>query len=200
VEVNGKYPDRVRPRVSVQPDNFMETLLYLLSWPPSRPMIPLDEALRPTWLFGATVHEGCDRGGYYEQEEFADEYGSKLCIVIGMLGSVVQCNVGKRGWMGGSAGVRISGVFASDAPCPVFQINHAFYGPASGFTSVIQCGNDLWQGDPRVTQVYASFAKQKNQVRRKASSRRLTLGIRQKFLEVGNGTRWKQELIPNRPT
>ncbi len=36
------------------------------------PMIPLDEALRPTWLFGQTVHEGCDRGGYYEQAEFGD--------------------------------------------------------------------------------------------------------------------------------
>ena len=27
------------------------------------PMIPLDEKLRPTWLFGKTVHEGCDRAG-----------------------------------------------------------------------------------------------------------------------------------------
>ena len=30
-------------------------------------MIPLDDALRPTWLFGSTVHEGCDRGGYYNR-------------------------------------------------------------------------------------------------------------------------------------
>jgi hydrogenase small subunit len=35
-------------------------------------MIPLDDALRPQWLFGATVHEGCDRGGYYEQGQFAE--------------------------------------------------------------------------------------------------------------------------------
>ena len=34
-------------------------------------MIPLDEQLRPTWLFGKTVHEGCDRAGYYEQGDFA---------------------------------------------------------------------------------------------------------------------------------
>ena len=62
-------------------------------------MIPLDEALRPTWLFGETVHEGCDRGGYYEQAEFAEEYGSRQCIVkLGCWGPVVQCNVGKRGW------------------------------------------------------------------------------------------------------
>ena len=68
-------------------------------------MIPLDEALRPTWLFGQTVHEGCDRGGYYEQAEFAEEYGSRTCIVkLGCWGPVVQCNVGKRGWMGGIGG------------------------------------------------------------------------------------------------
>src|ERR1700723_667002 len=94
------------PGCPVQPDNFMETLLYLLYMAAGRaPMIPLDEALRPTWLFGATVHEGCDRGGYYEQAEFAEEYGSKLCIVkLGCWGPVVQCNVGKRGWMGGIGG------------------------------------------------------------------------------------------------
>ena len=36
-------------------------------------MIPLDASLRPTWLFSETVHEGCDRGGYYEQADFAGE-------------------------------------------------------------------------------------------------------------------------------
>ena len=45
-----------------------ETLLYLLYQVAGRaPMIPLDGNLRPTWLFEQTVHEGCDRGGYYEQ-------------------------------------------------------------------------------------------------------------------------------------
>ena len=66
------------PGCPVQPDNLTETLLYLLHQAAGRaPMIPLDDALRPTWLFGQTVHEGCDRGGYYEQAEFADEYGSR---------------------------------------------------------------------------------------------------------------------------
>jgi hydrogenase small subunit len=94
------------PGCPVQPDNFMETLLYLLYMASGRaPMIPLDEALRPTWLFGNTVHEGCDRGGFYEQAQFAEEYGSPLCIVkLGCWGPVVQCNVGKRGWMGGIGG------------------------------------------------------------------------------------------------
>ncbi|MCW3045273.1 MAG: hydrogenase expression protein HypE, partial [Actinobacteria bacterium] len=49
-------------------DNMSETFLYLLYMATGQaPMIPLDEALRPRWLFGATVHEGCDRAGYYEQ-------------------------------------------------------------------------------------------------------------------------------------
>jgi hydrogenase small subunit len=94
------------PGCPVQPDNMTETLLYLLNMVAGRaPMIPLDDSLRPTWLFGQTVHEGCDRGGYYEQADFAEAYGSRACIVkLGCWGPVVQCNVGKRGWMGGIGG------------------------------------------------------------------------------------------------
>ena len=68
-------------------------------------MIPLDDSLRPQWLFGATVHEGCDRAGYYEQGDFASEYGSPKCIVkLGCWGPVVKCNVPKRGWINGVGG------------------------------------------------------------------------------------------------
>jgi hydrogenase small subunit len=94
------------PGCPVQPDNFMETLLYLFYQVSKQaPEIPLDDKLRPTWLFGNTVHEGCDRGGYYEQANFAKHYGSPKCIVkLGCWGPVVQCNVGKRGWMNGIGG------------------------------------------------------------------------------------------------
>jgi hydrogenase small subunit len=94
------------PGCPVQPDNLMQTLLHLLYHAAGRaPLFPLDEALRPAWLFGQTVHEGCDRGGYYEQAEFTEEYGARLCIVkLGCWGPVVQCNVGLRGWMGGVGG------------------------------------------------------------------------------------------------
>ena len=94
------------PGCPVQPDNFMETFLYLLyQLAGMAPMIPLDDALRPTWLFGMTVHEGCDRGGYYEQGDFAREYGSPKCLVkLGCWGPVVNCNVPKRGWMAGIGG------------------------------------------------------------------------------------------------
>ena len=94
------------PGCPVQPDNFMETLLYLLRQLAGlAPMIPIDEAGRPKWLFGKTVHEGCDRAGYYEQADFTHEYGSPKCLVkIGCWGPVVQCNVPKRGWMAGIGG------------------------------------------------------------------------------------------------
>jgi hydrogenase small subunit len=99
------------PGCPVHPDNFMEILLYLLYQAAGQaPMIPLDDRGRPTWLFAATVHEGCDRGGYYEQADFAGDaggpkYGSPKCIVkLGCWGPVVQCNVGKRGWINGVGG------------------------------------------------------------------------------------------------
>ena len=94
------------PGCPVQPDNFMETLLWLLQYAAGKaPLIPLDDMLRPTWLFGKTVHEGCDRAGYYEQSDFASDYNSPKCQVkVGCWGPVVNCNVPKRGWMNGLGG------------------------------------------------------------------------------------------------
>ncbi len=94
------------PGCPIHPDNLAETILYLLHQAAGQaPMIPLDDKLRPTWLFGNTVHEGCDRAGYYEQGEFADHYGSKKCLVkLGCWGPVVKCNVPKRGWINGVGG------------------------------------------------------------------------------------------------
>ena len=94
------------PGCPVQPDNFTEVVLYLaMQLAGKAPMIPLDAALRPKWLFEQTVHEGCDRGGYYESADFATRYGDKQCIVkLGCYGPVVNCNVAKRGWTGGIGG------------------------------------------------------------------------------------------------
>ncbi|HEY4278832.1 MAG TPA: hydrogenase expression protein HypE [Conexibacter sp.] len=94
------------PGCPVQPDNFMETLTWLLYQAAGMaPTIPLDDKLRPTWLFGKTVHEGCDRAAYYEQADFATDYNSPKCQVkIGCWGPVVNCNVTKRGWMDGVGG------------------------------------------------------------------------------------------------
>jgi NiFe hydrogenase small subunit HydA len=94
------------PGCPIHPDNLSETILYLLYQVAGQaPMIPLDSELRPQWLFSATVHEGCDRAGYYEQGEFATEYGSPKCLVkLGCWGPVVNCNVPKRGWVNGIGG------------------------------------------------------------------------------------------------
>ncbi len=80
------------PGCPIHPDNLSETLVYLLYQVAGQaPMIPLDKELRPRWLFEATVHEGCDRAGYYEQGDFATEYGSPKCIVkLGCWGPVVN--------------------------------------------------------------------------------------------------------------
>ncbi len=110
------------PGCPVHPDNFMETLLYLLTQAAGRaPMIPLDDKLRPTWLFGQTLHENCNRGGYYEQADFADGYGSPRCIVkLGCWGPVVQCNVGQRGWINGVGGCASVGGICIGCTMPGF--------------------------------------------------------------------------------
>jgi hydrogenase small subunit len=94
------------PGCPVQPENFMETLAWVLFHAAgAAPPPPLDDLLRPQWLFGKTVHEGCDRAAYYEQSDFAKDYNSPKCQVkIGCWGPVVNCDVPKRGWMHGIGG------------------------------------------------------------------------------------------------
>jgi hydrogenase small subunit len=94
------------PGCPAHPDNLSETILYLLYQVAGQaPTIPLDEHLRPQWLFNVTVHEGCNRAGYYQQGEFAETYDSPTCLVkLGCRGQVVTCNVPKRGWINGVGG------------------------------------------------------------------------------------------------
>ncbi|MGH4023588.1 MAG: hydrogenase expression protein HypE [Pseudonocardiaceae bacterium] len=94
------------PGCPTQPDSLSETILYLIyQMVGQSPMIPLDEQLRPQWLFGNTVREGCKRAGYYEQGEYTDRYDSPECLVkLGCMGQVVKCNVPKRGWINGVGG------------------------------------------------------------------------------------------------
>ena len=89
------------PGCPVQPDNFMETLLYLLDY--RRRPGPHDPARRgPPSHLAIRKHRarGLRSRWDYEQAQFAEEYGSPLCIVkLGCWGPVVQCNVGNAaGW------------------------------------------------------------------------------------------------------
>lgn len=80
-------------------DNFTETVFAVLLFLQGLGPLPaFDELGRPAWLFGETVHRGCNRAGYYEEGLFADSYGGKECLVdIGCWGPVVNCNIVKRG-------------------------------------------------------------------------------------------------------
>ncbi len=95
------------PGCPAQPDNTTEALLYLALHLAGRAPVPeLDEALRPKWLFGRTVREGCNRAGFAEEGDFATEYGSdhRCLIKLGCKGPVVKCNVPVRGWQSGVGG------------------------------------------------------------------------------------------------
>jgi hydrogenase small subunit len=80
-------------------DNFTETVAAVLLFLQGLGPLPeFDELGRPRWLFGQTVHQGCTRAGYYEEGEFAREYGDRQCLVeIGCWGPVVNCNMVERG-------------------------------------------------------------------------------------------------------
>ena len=60
---------------------------------------------RPKWLFERTTHESCNRAAFYEEGDFAKEYGDHQCLVkLGCKGPVVKCNVPLRGWVNGIGG------------------------------------------------------------------------------------------------
>ena len=91
----------------MQPDNITETLMHLaLHLVGVQEMLELDDQGRPTWLFGRTVQESCQRAGFAEQGEFAEHPGDpRGCLVkIGCKGPVVKCNVPIRGWTAGVGG------------------------------------------------------------------------------------------------
>ena len=95
------------PGCPVQPDNFMETLLYLLYQAAGlAPMIPLDEqAAADLALRRRPSTRAATAPATTSRPISPTTYGSPKCIVkLGCWGPVVQCNVGKRGWMNGIGG------------------------------------------------------------------------------------------------
>ena len=94
------------PGCPVQPENFMDTLTWMLYHAAgAAPPPPLDGMLRPEWLFHRTVHDGCDRAADFEQGNFAADFNQPMCHAkLGCWGTVVNCNVPKRGWIGGVGG------------------------------------------------------------------------------------------------
>mgnify|MGYP002760396327 CR=1 FL=1 len=87
-------------------DNFIETVAHLLLYVVGLgPPLELDALGRPKWLFGETVHRNCNRGAYYEEGKFAEEYGSEKCLVSkGCWGPTVKCNMPSRRNLDGVGG------------------------------------------------------------------------------------------------
>ena len=185
------------PGCPTHPDNLSETILYLLYQATGQaPMIPLDDSLRPQWLFGATVHEGCDRAGYYEQGDFATEYGSPKCIVkLGCWGPVVKCNVPKRGWINGVGGCPNVGGICIGCTMPGFPDKFMpFMDEPPGATVSTMASGLYGKGHPRAAQDHAPHARRRAQV---AHPRERALDRLPEDLEVGA---WPPRSSPRTPT
>jgi hydrogenase small subunit len=99
------------PGCAPQGDNFTETVAAVLMFLQGLGPLPeFDELGRPKWLFEETVHRHCTRAGYYEEGDFAEEYGDKQCLVhVGCWGPVVQCNITERGAINHMGGCMVAG-------------------------------------------------------------------------------------------
>lgn len=123
------------PGCAPQGDNMTETIAAVLLFLHGiGPLPEFDELGRPAWLFEETVHRGCTRAGFYEEGDFAEEYGDKECLVeVGCWGPVVQCNINKRGAIGGMGGCMNVGAPCIGCTMPGFPDSFApFYATPPG--------------------------------------------------------------------
>jgi hydrogenase small subunit len=99
------------PGCSPVGDNFTEVVAAVLMFLQGiGPLPEFDELGRPKWQFGETVHRHCPRAGYYEEGDFAEEYGDEQCLVdVGCWGPVVQCNITERGAINHMGGCMVAG-------------------------------------------------------------------------------------------
>jgi hypothetical protein len=132
------------PGCPVQPDNMMETVLYLpLYVRRAGTQNPPRRRAASVLLFGSTVHEGCDRGGYYEQAEFAESYESPLCIAkLECWDLLFNATSASAGGCAELAAARTWAEFASRARCPDSPTNSCPHESALWFSLVIaRCAN-----------------------------------------------------------
>jgi hydrogenase small subunit len=111
-------------------DNFTETVFAILLYLQGLGPLPaFDQLGRPAWMFTETVHQGCTRGGYYEEGIFAEQYGGPECLVeLGCWGPVVNCNIVKRGALNHMGGCMKAGGVCIGCTMPGFPDKFApFY-------------------------------------------------------------------------
>ncbi|HEY1359023.1 MAG TPA: hypothetical protein VGF21_12035 [Thermoleophilaceae bacterium] len=137
------------PGCPAQPDNMTEALMYLVFHLAGMAPVPeLDEAHRPTWLFGRTVREGCNRAGYTEEGQFATEYGDDpRCLVkLGCKGPVVKCNVPIRGWQSGVGGCPNVGGICMACTMPGFPDKYMPFMDEDRWGAWAARGEQVWGG------------------------------------------------------
>ena len=77
------------------------------------PIPELDEHHRPTFIYGAKVHETCPRAGFFALGVNSEEFGEPYCMgLMGCKGPIVHCNVPYRSWIDGAGGCTTVG-----SPC-----------------------------------------------------------------------------------
>lgn len=116
-------------------DNFSETVAAVLLFLNGLGPLPeFDELGRPAWLFNQTVHQGCNRAGFYEEGIFDHNYGGHRCLVeVGCWGPVVNCNIGRRGAINHMGGCMNVGGICIGCTMPGFPDSFApFYQRAPG--------------------------------------------------------------------
>ena len=116
-------------------------------------MIPLDEQLRPKWLFGKTVHEGCDRGGYYEQGDFARRIRlAQMHREDRLLGAggAIATSPNAAGWRGIGGCPNVGGICIG-CTMPGFPDKFMpFMDEPPGRDAFVNAASDVWRADPRV--------------------------------------------------
>ncbi len=125
------------PGCSPVGDNFTETVASVLMFLAGvGPLPQFDELGRPAWMFKNNVHQGCVRGGFYEEGLFATRYGEAECLVeLGCWGPVVQCNIVSRGALGHAGGCMNTGGICIGCTMPGFPDAFApFYKKPPGAT------------------------------------------------------------------
>jgi hydrogenase small subunit len=123
------------PGCSPVGDNFSETVAAVLLFLNGLGPLPeFDELGRPVWLFNQTVHQGCNRAGFYEEGMFDHQYGGAQCLVeIGCWGPVVNCNIARRGAINHMGGCMNVGGICIGCTMPGFPDSFApFYQRAPG--------------------------------------------------------------------
>ena len=107
------------PGCPVRPENFMETLTWLLYHAAgTAPAPPLDGMLRPQWMFNTSVHDGCDRAAFYEQGDLAGtttRTSARSSSAVGGRWSTATCP--SAAGSAASAAAPTSVGSASAAPC-----------------------------------------------------------------------------------